>query len=258
MLRVLSRAALLVALVASPAAAQWGRGRDYTAERSATIRTAGASRIGIQAHAGSLRIEGRSGLTEVRAHGTARASSREILESVRLRADRSGSAVTIVVETPERLRDDDWAALDLVVEVPRDLPLTVDDGSGDTEVRDVGALELRDGSGGILVDGVNGSLRLVDGSGELRVRGVRGDVEIEDGSGEMDVRDVRGSVRIEDGSGELEIRDVGRDVVLARKGSGDVTVTRVGGDLVAGRSLRRRLSYSEIEGRVDVPGRDRE
>lgn len=248
-------AALLLALVASPAAAQWGRGREYTAERSATISTARASRIGIQARAGSLRIVGRSGLDEVRAHGTARASSRDVLESVRLRADRSGSAVTIVVETPERLRDDDWAALDLVVEVPGDLPLTVEDGSGDVEIRDVGALELHDGSGGVTIDGLDGSLRLVDGSGELRVTGVRGDVEIEDGSGETIVRDVRGTVRIDDGSGELEIRDVGHDVFLARKGSGDVTVTRVGGDLRADRSVRRRVRYSEIDGRVDVPGR---
>lgn len=255
MARALAHSSLLLALVASPAAAQWGRD-GYTADRRATISTASASRIGIQAHAGSLRIEGRAGLAEVRAHGTARASSRDILESVRIRAERSGSVVTIVVETPERLRDREWAALDLVVEVPRELALTVEDGSGDVEIRDVGALELHDGSGGVTIEGLGGSLRLVDGSGELHVSGVRGDVEIEDGSGETIVRDVRGTVRIDDGSGELDVRDVGRDVVLARKGSGDVTVSRVRGDLRADRSARRRLRYSEIGGRVDVPARE--
>jgi hypothetical protein len=248
--------ALAVALLLAPAslAAQWTR-EGVSADRDAAIPVGGASVVAVEARAGSLRIEGRAGVDEVRARGTARASSREVLEQVRLVTERRGDQVTVVVETPRDLRDGEWAALDLVVEVPRELALDVTDGSGDLEIRSVGALRLIDGSGGIELEGIGGALRIQDGSGEIRVRDARGDVEVQDGSGEIELAGVQGSVRVHDGSGELDVRDVGRDVVIERKGSGEITVERVRGDLLVDRGVRRTVRHADVQGRVDVPPR---
>ena len=48
-----------------------------------------------------------------------------------------------------------------------DLPLEVDDGSGETRIRNVAALDLVDGSGGIDVADVAANVRIRDGSGEI-------------------------------------------------------------------------------------------
>src|SRR4051812_5058153 len=47
--------------------------QDFTAPRSATVPTAGVQRIEVLARAGTLRIDGRAGIREVRVTGTARA-----------------------------------------------------------------------------------------------------------------------------------------------------------------------------------------
>src|SRR5688500_17816213 len=127
--------ASLLAVTAGPAAAQ---ARDHvTAPRAARANATGARLAQIDARAGSLRIEGRAGLTEVQARGTARASSRGLLDRIRLTAERRGDVAYIIVEIPEQRGDwndgDRHASLDLIVEVPKTLALDVEDRSGDLE-----------------------------------------------------------------------------------------------------------------------------
>lgn len=228
-----------VAVVGSPALAQWNRA-EYTAPRSADAPARGARLVRITAKAGSLDIQGRKGLTEVRARGTARASERAWLEEIQLITRRVGDVVEVEVQIP------DWDSrdrhrngsrlLDLVVEVPDDLALDVTDGSGRIDIRDVGALTLSDGSGEILLQRIRGSVRLEDGSGEMTIRDVTGSVIIErDGSGGIDIEQVTGSVDVRaDGSGGIRVRQVGGDFTVGSDGSGGI-------------------SYSEIRGVVRVP-----
>jgi hypothetical protein len=153
---------------------------EVSAPRSARVNAAGARLAQIEARAGSLRIEGRAGIVDIQAHGTARASSRDLLERIRLTAERRGDVAYVTVELPEirgDWRDDDeYASLDLIVEVPKGLALDVEDRSGDLEIRGVGPLDLLDHSGDATIEDVGGRLRVRDGSGELRIRDVRGDV----------------------------------------------------------------------------------
>ena len=236
---------------------------EVTTPRTARVSAAGARLARIEARAGSLRIEGRAGLTEIHARGTARASSRALLDRVRLTAERRGDVAYVVVEIPDywndsRDDDDEFAALDLIVEVPKTLALEVEDRSGDVEIRGVGQLDLDDNSGEVMIEDVGGRLRVRDGSGELRIRDVRGDVTLEDGSGGVRVHTVRGSVTVDrDGSGEFEAENVTGSVRIASKGSGSVEVAHVGGDFVVGRKGTGSIEHRDVRGRVDVPERDR-
>ena len=108
-------------------------GQEYRAPRSATVPASSARRIEVIARAGSLRIDGRSRARDVTVRGTARASSRGALEEIKLIAEERNGTIYIEADIPEHHDwndDDDRQALDLIIEVPADLPLDVEDGSG--------------------------------------------------------------------------------------------------------------------------------
>ena len=249
---------VLIASTAVPLAAQWGRD-GYSADRDGRASATSVRRVDVRTGSGSLRIVGRGTSREVRAQGTARASDRDILREVELRVERRGDVVYVETILPERLRNRQWAMLELTVELPDGVDVSVSDGSGAVEVRDVGALDLTDGSGEVHVEHVSRGVRIHDGSGQLVLTDIGGDVVVKDGSGGMEIRTVRGSVLIEsDGSGSVEIRDVQRSVRIASKGSGSVRVDRVRGDFVVDRKGSGSISYGDVDGRVDVPRGRRE
>ena len=76
---------LAVSLAASPLAASWGDCAN-TAPRSATLPLSGATHI---------TVVGRAGAAEVRATGTACASSKSDLADIQLRATRRGGEIRI-------------------------------------------------------------------------------------------------------------------------------------------------------------------
>jgi hypothetical protein len=248
--RALAPLAAALALAAAPGAAaaqSYGGYDEYTARRDAEVDARGARRVEVEGRAGTLRVVGVGGLGAVRVRGVARASRREWLADLRVVARRDGDVVVVRADIPD-WRDTDhhggWdgggtRALDLVVEVPRGIDAEVVDGSGDAEVRGVGALVARDGSGDFAVEDA-ASVDVADGSGTLRVRGVRGDVRVEDGSGDIDVDRVDGAV------------------VVARDGSGGVDVRAVRGDLVVERRRASGITYADVRGRVRVPAPRRE
>lgn len=246
-------------LIGSTAHAQWSSG--YTAPRNAIVDAAGARKIEVEAAAGELRIEGKSGLTKVQVTGTARSSSQRILSEIRLIAERRGDVVFIKADMP----DDDWrsnsdnydAALDLVIEVPQGMNADVADGSGNAKVLNVGDLEISDGSGDLTIVGA-GSVRVTDGSGELTIDNVRANVDVRDGSGDINVRNVSGSFTVEtDGSGGIFATDIRGSVVVENDGSGEIEATGVGKDLRVENKGSGSVNYANVTGTVDIPDRDR-
>lgn len=261
MIRPVAGLAALFVLTAGPAAAQ--RNCEFQEPREARLQVSSADRLLLIARAGSLRVEGRDGLSEVRVQGTACASSRDILELLRVRAEHSTGTARVEVEEVDYDswdRDDDrYAYLHLVVEVPRGMTVDIEDGSGEMIVRGTGALTIEDGSGEIEIEDISGDVRIDDGSGEVLVARVRGDVDVDDGSGEVSVRDITGSVRIDDGSGSIDVVGVEGSVRIPDDGSGSVDVRNVGGDLIVDDDKRTGdVRYSDVRGRVEVPVDERE
>ncbi len=231
---------------------------DHTGPREASVDAGGATKVTIEAEAGSLRVVGREGLGEVRAWGDACASKESLLEDIELSAERRGERVVIVAATPHGRWGDETARLDLEVEVPAHLALAIEDGSGALEVRGVASADIEDGSGEIRVEDVRGDLRIDDGSANIDVVGVSGEVRIEDGSGEITVRRA-GSVRIdEDGSGGIEVSDVDGDVTVHEDGSGGIDVRNVGGDFTVDDDGSGGIRHHNVAGRVRVPDEDRD
>jgi len=240
MIRLIAFAALAVA---TGAAAQSRDPCRYEAERSANLEASRSDRLALIARAGSLRVEGRSGLTRVQVRGHACASSEDLLEQLQLESGRDGGVVRL--EVPEIDDDDDWnfgreryARLDLVIEVPEGMAAEIEDGSGDAILRGLGRLRIVDGSGELTIEEIAGTVTIEDGSGEITIRGVQGDVTVDDGSGEIDVARITGSVRIDDGSGSITVDDVSGDLTVSDDGSGSIR-------------------HSGVRGRVDVPVKER-
>ncbi|MEO5580528.1 MAG: DUF4097 family beta strand repeat-containing protein [Gemmatimonadaceae bacterium] len=238
----------------------------YTSPRNADVDASGARVIQIEAHAGGLRVEGRAGLSEVRIRGTARASARDMLDDIKLIAERRGNAVFIKADIPEDRSVRNWVngnghyrGLDLVIEVPMAISLDVGDGSGEASFVNVGALELSDGSGEIEIRGARGDVSVNDGSGTIDIDGVQGNLKIHDGSGEIRARNVTGDVIVDtDGSGSINVSGVGGTMRVGNDGSGNIDVDRVAGNFVVDSDGGGSIRYATVKGSVDIPDQKRD
>jgi len=263
-IRTVAKPTLIILGVFIPSVASSQSG-DYTAARNAIVNAAGARLIRIEAGAGYLNVTGRTGISQVRVNGIARASNRRILDEIRLQAERHGDEVLIKVITPDSnhslwdlFRGDYRQQLDLDIDVPINIPLDVSDGSGELKIRGTGAVSLNDGSGDLEVSGVTGDVRIHDGSGNVVVRGIGGDVEVDDGSGNIDANNITGNFTIgDDGSGNVDVSGVGGTMRIDSKGSGAVSVNRVGGDFIVDHKGSGSIEYNTVKGRVSVPERRR-
>ena len=216
----------------------------------------------VEARAGSLRIAGREGLTEIRASGTARASSRGLLEQIRLTVERRGMWRTLLSKAPSFV----GPGLTTTMSMPHSTWWSRCRKASPSTWR-TGAVSSRS----VALDRSISSTTPVmprsrtgwpsscpDGSGELRIRDVRGDVTLEDGSGGIHLRMIRGSVTVDrDGSGEFEAEGVTGSIRIDSKGSGSVDVAHVGGDFVVSRKGTGSIEHSDVKGRVEIPDRER-
>jgi hypothetical protein len=255
-MNVRTLAALGLLSLAATSGSAWDDWCRVRAPRDATVDARGAESLRVDARAGSLRIVGERGLDQVVVQGRACATDKETLESIRLRADRSGREVRVVVEIPERTWrfSDSGGGLDLEIRVPAALAADVKDSSGEAEVSGVASLRIEDASGSLRIRDVAGDVWVRDGSGELTVEHV-GNLEVDDdGSGSIDVRDVKRSVLVrEDGSGGIDIRDVLGSVTIGKSGSGGVRVDNVRGDFKVDQIGSGGIEHSRVGGRIDVP-----
>jgi hypothetical protein len=122
------------------------------------------------------------------------------------------------------------AVINLEVNVPENIELNVDDGSGTMKIENIGrSVNIDDGSGEIVVINIEGNLDIEDGSGTIDITGVSGDVSLDDGSGSIYVKKVGGSVTISDGSGSITVDGVDKDVRIKDDGSGSVNIENVKG-----------------------------
>jgi DUF4097 and DUF4098 domain-containing protein YvlB len=224
-----------------------------TAERTGQLAIAGAKRIAIEARAGDLTVKGRPGVSQVAAKGKACASDQTMLDRIQIEMRLEGEVLQVTARMPDITADDAprnaYATLDLVVDVPDQLPLELIDSSGDMEVDGVAALDVTDSSGDIDISRVAGDLAVQDSSGDVEIDEVGKNLRIRDSSGDVEVEDVHGNVEVEsDGSGSLEFMRVGQNIRIGHDGSGDIRISNVKGDARVDSDGSGEVNVSDVAG----------
>ena len=252
--------------------------------------------LSLQALAGHLEVQARDSST-VEVTGRLCASSESRLESMDVEGTTYGRTLEVTVVIPRSGWGgwgNEYAYVDVVARVPRDLGVAIRDSSGDVEIDGVHLISVNDSSGRIRTRRTSGDASIDDSSGDIRVRQHEGSFEIADSSGTIDVRNVTSvvyipadssgdirvhgaeDVRIErDGSGDIDVEDVVNGVEIGSDGSGSIYVSRVGpggvdigsdgsgnvkvvgveGDFRVSRKGSGNVSSKDVLGMVDVPHR---
>ncbi|QQX80196.1 hypothetical protein JK628_22465 [Shewanella sp. KX20019] len=214
-------------------------------KKTIKIEAAGIDTLVADTGAGDLKIQGVVGLTQITViadiytYGDIKAD---------LTLDKKGSNAKLVAEFDSNINFSRSPYIDLTIQVPADMMLKLEDGSGDIEISNVTAnIQLEDGSGDLSIQGGNnlniidgsgsvsisnttGTLTLEDGSGSINLNGIGGDTNIDDGSGDMTVTNVNGHVVIDDGSGDIEV-DNTKGLSIVDSGSGDLSVDNINGSV---------------------------
>ncbi|MGH7469319.1 MAG: hypothetical protein ACRENP_15310 [Longimicrobiales bacterium] len=225
----------------------------FHAPRETVLEVATATRLLVNAGAGSLRVEGKPGLRQIRIRGIACASDRALLDEIELSAQRLGNDMRVLANDRDlELRNREYARLNLIVEVPEGMAASINDGSGELELIALGTLDIIDGSGDITIRDIDGSVQIEDRAGLIRLSAVRGDVNVDDTTGEIDLADVIGTVDVRDGSGVVKLLRVGRHALIS-DGSGDIEIDGVGGDLTIRSDSNGGMDYRAVRGNVRVP-----
>lgn len=162
------------------------------------------------AGSGHVRVKGEVRLYEyLLATGT-----RRLLDDITSKPPISQNGDILRINRPQITRAG-GVSINYTIEVP-----------GNTEVR------VRNGSGDVTVQGIEGPVNLETGSGDIEVKSIARRVDISAGSGDISIRDVRGEVVVSARSGGLQLDAVGGDI-RARTSSGDIRINHPGGKVQA-------------------------
>jgi Toastrack DUF4097 len=251
----------------------------YRAPRNVNLEGAALKSLLLNLGATDAHVSAVPGLSQVEVRGIACASNPRWLKDVRIDTSSTDGTATVTVRTGDHgitfglFGFSRYAYLKLAVNVPPQLAVIIDSGSGDVVAEALASLDFRSGSGDLKADGITGALALRLGSGDVEAQRV-GNVDLRStGSGDVTVSDVRGDVHADHagsgdlhfsnvgggvwvgsiGSGDLHLENIGRDVHVGAVGSGDVTADDVSGNLQVGAAGSGDVRYHGVKGTVQVP-----
>lgn len=156
--------------------------------------------------------------------------------------------------------------IDLNISVPAAMMLTLNDGSGGIDIKNMTAniqlndgsgnikivgghhLEINDGSGSINIRNNSGNTQIIDGSGDMNIQNSAGNMTIDDGSGDMDIENITGNIKINDGSGDINVHSSQGKVTL-NDGSGDININSTKGLTILS-SGSGEVNFDNIDGPI--------
>ncbi|BFL81705.1 hypothetical protein LFREDSHE_01550 [Shewanella baltica] len=197
--------------------------------------------------AGSLEIIGVGGLTQIKLVADIYSNDDS---KVILTLEKKANKAKLKADFEQSGFNNYSPYIDLKLQVPANLALDIDDGSGAILISKMTAdINVKDGSGELIINGGN-NVSIDDGSGDIEVSQINGNLAVEDGSGAIKVTDVRGNIAIDDGSGNIEVANVQSPVTIT-DGSGDINVFNTKGltILAAGSG---DVKFNKIDGPVSM------
>lgn len=233
----------------------------YEAARNLQLDLNGVRGVQIDVHSQDLHLTGVGGGIDLSLTGKACASSQDALDKLQVTQRRDGDQLLIDIggsgSTSFNLFGrSTYSSLDVTVQMPSDLPLTVRVGSGDADIRGVQQVRSSVGSGDLQVRDVPGVVTASVGSGDINVAHV-GSLDLGSvGSGDVKADGIKGDARIGSiGSGDVTLRDVDGNVHVDTLGSGDLDVLGVSGDFSLGAKGSGDVNHRGVKGKVSIPRR---
>lgn len=233
----------------------------YEAPRNLQADLAGVRGVQIEVHSQDVHVNGGVSVQGLTVHGRACASDKALLDGLQVTQRREGDQLIISADSNNRMGfhmfGSSYTSLELNVQLPASMPLTVEVGSGDADVTGVQQLQSHVGSGDLHVKQIAGTVSASVGSGDVDIADV-GSLSLGSvGSGDARVETVHGDVSLGSvGSGDVTLRGIGGSVHADTLGSGDLNVHEVAGDLHLGAKGSGDVDYSGIKGKVSVPHDD--
>ncbi|MDN5213455.1 hypothetical protein QQ020_15400 [Fulvivirgaceae bacterium BMA12] len=133
--------------------------------------------------------------------------------------------------------------IDLVVNVPKNLALSIYDRSGDLEIADIeNDLTVDDRSGNLHIKNIHGNLNLKDSSGDMELidintnNGAKKMVKINDNSGAINLVRVNGNLTLRDSSGDMRLANINtnqgvENMIKITDNSGSISLENINGNL---------------------------
>ncbi|MGH8157950.1 MAG: DUF4097 family beta strand repeat-containing protein [Rhodanobacter sp.] len=233
----------------------------YEAPRNLQLDLAGVRAVQIEVHNQNLHLAGSDSIKGLTLTGRACASDKTLLDGLQVTQRREGDQLLLDIGGDNHfsisLFGSSYANLDVSVQLPASLLVTVSVGSGDADVSGLQQLQSNVGSGDLHVHKVSGKFATSVGSGDVDATDI-GNLELGSvGSGDFKATGITGDAKIGSiGSGDVVLRKVGGSVRADTLGSGDFTVSDVAGDLSLGAKGSGDVSHSDVKGKVSVPKDD--
>ena len=188
--------------------------------------------LNVLSGAGSLEIKGSKTATSISVDATIYTA--DIEDEYELTLEQNGTQAKLVAQNKSRngisFYSGQSPSINLVVTVPSNLNLDIKDGSGDIIISAMKSnIDVKDGSGGLTIDGSK-NLTVDDGSGEVNLENIAGNLALTDGSGSIHIDNVSGNATIEDGSGEMHVSNVSGSLDV-EDGSGDIVISQINGSV---------------------------
>jgi hypothetical protein len=248
-------------LLLAPFAAFAATSCKYEAPRNLQLDLAGVRAVQIGVHNQSLHLTGSDNARGLSLTGRACASDKTLLDGLQVTQRREGDQLLLDIGGDNHpsfnLFGGSYANLEVTVQLPSSLPVTVSVGSGDADVSGMRQLQSSVGSGDLHVRKVSGRLASSVGSGDVDATDI-GSLELGSvGSGDFKATGINGDAKVGSiGSGDVVLRKVGGSVRADTLGSGDLTVSDVAGDFSLGAKGSGDVSHSGVKGKVSVPKDD--
>lgn len=138
--------------------------------------------------------------------------------------------------------------VDLAVEVPPQLALSLQVASGEARVSGMGSsVTVSTGSGGISVESIAGPVAAKTGSGDILVKAAQSGVTAATGSGDIELTQVHGPTDAKTGSGSVMVRGARGDQISLKTASGSLDLTDIAGQSLVAESASGSIQMSVSE-----------
>lgn len=232
-------------------------GSTFVQTKQMALPAGDINKLSVQCGAGSLYITNAEGQDTIRVFAEIEVDNLNNSahqgfadKHVALSLDRQGHRALLKSDLTRTLRPPADARINLTIEVPVGVDVSIDDGSGPIHIQYFsGHLDIKDGSGLITIEKIVGDVRVADGSGKIILEDIRGNIQVRDGSGSMDVSKIKGDVRVTDASGPISIQYVEGNVTVT-DGSGAIDINDITGNVLIREPGTGELNVERIKGTV--------